>query len=161
MRMQAVKIRSTRREEFLGLSTAVWEQSISKEGAVPPIPRNEGIDVRGGMRVFLCIPLAFGRLDPEERSFDGSGDANMSPENFEKSLWFQGGHVVIKAPGEAASTCRSNCPKGELIERRNDHVIASRSLQGEIRNMEVVEDFEWRPHVAVSFVVERHKEIQE
>ena len=27
--------------------------------------------------------------------------------------------------------------------------------------MEVVEDFEWRPHKAVSFVVERDKEVQE
>ena len=32
-----------------------------------------------------------------------------------------------------------------MIERTYDYVIASRSFQGEIRNMEVVADFESRP----------------
>ena len=44
---------------------------------------------------------------------------------------------------------------GELIERTYDYVIDSCSLQEKIRNMEVVEDFESRPHKAVSIVVER------
>ena len=42
-----------------------------------------------------------------------------------------------------------------------DNVIACNSLKGNITQMEVVEDFESRPHKAVSFVVKREKEIQE
>ena len=39
--------------------------------------------------------------------------------------------------------------------------VASRSLQGKIKNMEVVDDFESRPRKAVFFRVERDKEVQE
>ena len=49
---------------------------------------------------------------------------------------------------------------GEIIERAYDYVIASLSLQGRIKNMEVLEDFESRPHKAVTFLVEREKEFQ-
>ena len=59
-----------------------------------------------------------------------AGDANMCPEDFEESLWLQSRHLFIEALTEA-SMC-----------------------------MEVVEDFESRPHKAVSFVVERDKEVQ-
>ena len=48
------------------------------------------------------------------------------------------------------TTCRSKGPKGEWIERTNDEVIASGSLKGNILQMEVVEDFESRPHEAVN-----------
>ena len=44
-----------------------------------------------------------------------------------------------------------------MIERTYDYVVASRSLLGEIKNMEVVEDFESRPHEAVAILVERQK----
>ena len=50
------------------------------------------------------------------------------------------------------------CPTGEWIERTCDCVIAWHSLRGRISQMKVVEDFESRPHKAVSFVVE---EVQE
>ena len=63
-------------------------------------------------------------------------------------------------PEEGVSTCRSKSPKGELLERTHDYVTASRSLRGEIKNTEVVDDFESRPHKAVSFIVERDKEVQ-
>ena len=46
---------------------------------------------------------------------------------------------------------------GELTEWTYAHVIASHSLQGKIKNMEVVEDFESRPHTAVTFLVERDR----
>ena len=36
-----------------------------------------------------------------------------------------------------------------------------KNLKGKITKMEVVEDFESRPHRAVSFVIEREKEVQE
>ena len=51
-------------------------------------------------------------------------------------------------------------PNGELIERTYDHAIASHSLQGRIKNMEVVEDFESRPHKEATFLVERNKDFQ-
>ena len=44
-------------------------------------------------------------------------------------------------------------PKREWIERTDDYVIASGSLKGKISQMEVVDDFESRPHKAVSSCV--------
>ena len=41
------------------------------------------------------------------------------------------------------------------------NVVASRSLKGIISQMQMVEDFESRPHKAVSFVVRREKETKE
>ena len=87
-------------------------------------------------------------------------DANMCPEDFEKSLWFQREQMHVVAPKEA-STCRSKSPKGEWIERTYDYAIASGCLKGKILQVEVMEDFESRPHEAVSFVVEREKEMRE
>ena len=46
--------------------------------------------------------------------------------------------LIIGAPEEGISTCRSKGPKGEVAEITCDYVIASRSLQGEIKNMGVV-----------------------
>ena len=57
-----------------------------------------------------------------------------------------------------ASTCKSKGPKDVWIERTSDHVVASGSLKGKILQMEVVEDFEPRPHKAVPFVVRREKD---
>ena len=80
----------------------------------------------------------------------------MCREDFKKSLWFNSRHMFIEAPGEGVSTCRSKGPTGECIE---DYVIAV-SLQGTIKNMEVVEDFESRPLTALTFMVEGDKEFQ-
>ena len=57
-------------------------------------------------------------------------------------------HVV--AP-EKVSTCRSKSAEGEWIGK----------VYGKISQMEVVEDFESRLHRAVSFPVEREREMQE
>ena len=111
----------------------------------------------------LCrAHLAFGRTDVEKCGHDGSrGEnhqtsvacgANMDSRNFKNSLWFRRKCVSIEAPEEGMSTCRSKRPKGEAIERTYDHVLASRILQRKIKNMEVVEDFESRPHKAVTFL---------
>ena len=59
-----------------------------------------------------------------------AGDANMCPEDFKKGLWFENRHVFIKVPGERVSIWRSKGTNGEFIERTNDHVVASHSLQG-------------------------------
>ena len=88
-------------------------------------------------------------------------DANTNPEHFKKSLWYNSRHVFNGAPGEGISTWRSNGPNGELIERMYVYVIASHSLQGKIKIMEVVEDFESKPRKAVTFLVEREEEIQD
>ena len=59
-----------------------------------------------------------------------------------------------------ASTCRSNGPKDEWIARKCDCVVAGGGLKGKISQVEV-EDFESRPHKAVSCVVEREEEVKE
>ena len=87
-------------------------------------------------------------------------DANTCPEDFKKSLWFQNRHMFIQAPGEGVSTCRSRGPNCELIERTYDCGIANHSLQGQTKNMEVVEDFESRPHKAATILAERDKQFQ-
>ena len=87
-------------------------------------------------------------------------DAHMCPEDFEKGLWFQRGAIHMVAP-KGVSTCRSKGPKDVWIERTYDYVVASGSLKGKILQMQVVEDFESRPHKAVSFVVRRENEIKE
>ena len=58
------------------------------------------------------------------------------------------------APKEAP-TSRSEGSKLEWIERTCDYVIACCSLKGNISQMMAVEDSEWRPQKAASFVVER------
>ena len=47
--------------------------------------------------------------------------------------------------------------KGAWIEKVYEYVIACNSLEGKLSQMEV-EDFESRPHKAVSFLVERERE---
>ena len=44
-------------------------------------------------------------------------DSNMKPEDVKKSLWFKEKVHVHGAPEEGIFTCRSTCPKGELIDR--------------------------------------------
>ena len=68
--------------------------------------------------------------------------------------------MFVEARGEGVSTCRSEGPSGEFIERTCDCVIASHSVQGKIKHMEVVEDFESRPEKAFTFLMERDKEFQ-
>ena len=65
--------------------------------------------------------------------------------------------MFTEAPEKGISACRSKGPKSEATERTYDCVIASGSLQGKIKKMDVAEDFESRPHTAVAFLVERNK----
>ena len=51
-------------------------------------------------------------------------DANMCPEDSEKSLRFQREQMHVVAPKEA-STCRSKGPKDVWVERTCDYVVAS------------------------------------
>ena len=84
-------------------------------------------------------------------------DANMSPEDFEKSLWFRKDQMHVIAP-EGVSTCRSKSAEGECEERVCDYVKACRSQTWKFSDVKVIEDFESRPHKAVTFVVKRGKE---
>ena len=67
-------------------------------------------------------------------------------------------HVI--AP-EGVSMCRSKYAKGVWVEKAYDYVIACSRLKERTSDMQVIEDFELRPHTAVTFVVERGKERQE
>ena len=85
-------------------------------------------------------------------------DANMKPEGLNMSFWFKERRLCIEASGGGMSICRSKPSNGEVIERTHNHVIARRISHGKIKSMEVVEDFESRPHKAFIFLVERDKE---
>ena len=69
--------------------------------------------------------------------------------------------MSVELLAEGVSTYPSACPIGEQIERTYDCVIATKTLQGKIWNMEVVKDFESRMHKAVTFQVDRDKDLQE
>ena len=57
---------------------------------------------------------------------------------------------------------RAKGRKDVWIERTYDFLVASGSLEGKISKMEVVvEDFESRPHKAMSFEVRREKETED
>ena len=66
----------------------------------------------------------------------------------------------VNAPA-GVSTCRSKNAEGEWVEKVHDYVIACSSLKENKTDMKVMEDFESRPHKAVTSVVERGKERQE
>ena len=51
-------------------------------------------------------------------------------------------------------------PNGELLERTYGYVIAIRSLQGNIKDMKVLQEFESRPYKPIAFQVERDREVQ-
>ena len=161
-------------------SGGVFVAVDSNLGAVVSIPGNEGtiaqacVNVRGGLRVFsvyfwhsdgwtprneALLEAVVRQAKTTRHQWSVACDANMCPEDFEKSLWFRREWMHVVAPKEAP-TCRSKGPKGEWIERTYDYVIACNRLKRKISQMKVVEDFESRPHKAM-FFVEREKVIQE
>ena len=110
-------------EEFCGSrqqsGSSCWRE---REGAVMSIPGNEGrmahvwVKVRGGMRMFApYFWYTEGRSPRNEAILEmvlkRGCDANMSPEDFEKSLWFRKDQMHVTTP-EGVSTCRSKMPKG-------------------------------------------------
>ena len=58
-------------------------------------------------------------------------DANMCPEDFEKSLWFRKDRMHVIAP-DGVSTCRSRSAKGDWVEKVYDYVTACNSTKREI-----------------------------
>ena len=101
---------------------------VGAEGAVASIPGNDGriaqawVNVRGGLCVFAVYfwqsegwtPRNEALLEAVVRQTKSPDpwlvacDANMCPEDFEKSLWSEG-------TPEEASTCRSKSPKAEWL----------------------------------------------
>ena len=69
-------------------------------------PRNEAI-----------LEAVLKRARATEHPWLEACDANMSPVDFEKSLWF----MLVIAP-KGASTCRSKSAKGEWHEKVYDYV---------------------------------------
>ena len=95
------------------------------------------VDVQRRTACLLGVPLALRRPEAvlKQELPDTpwlACDANMCPEDFENSLWFQRELMHVVVP-KVASTCRSKGPKGEWTERTNDYVIASGSLKGKFR----------------------------
>ena len=58
---------------------------------------------------------------------------------------------------EGVSACRSRSAEGELVADVYDYVKTCSSLKGIISDIQVIEDFESRPHKAVTFAVQRGK----
>ena len=166
---------------FVGTDSNLGAVVGAQEGAIGSILGHEDriaqawVNVRGGLRFsqFACGIRKDGRREMKHcwkqfckelgsRSIQWliACDANMSLEDFETSLWFRTDQVHVIAP-EGVSTCRSKNAKGELVEKVYDYAKACSSQKGEISDMKVIEDFESRPHKAVTFVVERGKEKQE
>ena len=178
MKEQATRIKSIHQEDFRQQSgSSCWRERRSscvhprKEGRIAQV----WVHARGGMRLFAAyfwhteawfprdkaiLEAVLKRTRATKHPWLIACDANMSPENFERSLWFRKDQMHVRAP-EGVSTCRSKNVKGDWIEKVYDYVIACNSLKGEISKMKVVEDFESRPHEAVIFAVERGRERQE
>ena len=122
----------------------------AEEGAIESIPGNEGriaqawVNVRGGLRIFsvyfwhsegwssrneALLEAVLKRSRTTKHPWLIACDANTSPEDFEKSLWFWRDQMHVIAP-EGVSTCRSKNAKGEWVEKVYDYVIACSSLKG-------------------------------
>ena len=101
------------------------------------IPGNEGriahawVNVRGGLRIFSVYfghsegwssrtealqEAVLKRTVTTRHPWLTACDANMSPEDFEKKLWFRKEQMHVMAP-EGVSTCRSRSAKGEWVEK--------------------------------------------
>ena len=145
---------------FVAIDSNLGAVVGAEEGTIESIPGNEGriahacLNVRGGLRIFsVCFWHSEGWSSRNEALLEAvlkrtrttkhpwliACDANMSPEDSEKSLCFRKEQMYVMAP-EGVSTCRSRSAKGERVG---------------------FEDFESRPQKAVTFVVERGKERQE
>ena len=154
---------------------------VGAEGAIELNPGNEGIiaqawlNVRGGLRILSVyfwhsegwlsrneglLEAVLKRTRTTKHPWLIVCDANMRQEDSEISLWFRIEQMYVMAP-EGVSTCRSRSAKGDWVEKVYDNVIACSSPEGRISDMQVREDFESRPHKAVTFVVERGEERQE
>ena len=129
------------------------------------------VNVRGSMRMFAACFWHTEGWSPRNEAIQEAvlkrarttkhprlmaSDADVSPEDFEKSFWFRKDQMHVIAP-EGVSTCRPKNAEGEWVEKVYDCAIVCNSLEGNNSKVYVLEDFESRPHKAVTFVVERGK----
>ena len=177
---QAVMIASIHQEEFfVAVDSNLGAVVGVEEGAIGSIPSNEGriaqawVNVRGGLRVFSMyfwhsedwtprsdeaqLEAVLKQARTTRHPLLTACDANMCPEDFEKSLWFQREQMHVVAPKEA-STCRSKGPKGECNERVHD-------LRHFERQFEKERSYRWRwwkiltqDHIKQCFCGQRRKE---
>ena len=166
---------------LVAIDSNLGEVVGAEEGATESIPGNEGriaqawVNVTGELRIFsvyfwhserwtsrneALLEAVLKRTQTTKHPWLIACDANMSPQDFEKSLSFRKDQIHLIAPA-GVSTCRSKNAKGEWVEKVYDNVVACSSLMGGFSNMKVMEDFVSRPHKADTFVVERGKERQE
>ena len=152
----------------------------AEEGAIESIPGNEGrlaqawVNVRGGLNVFsvyfwhsegwtlrneALLEAVLKQARTTRHPWLIACDANMCPEDFEKSLWFQKELTHVVTPKEA-STCRSKGPKRSGSKERMTtslRVVVSR---------EKFHRWRWRniqsqDHIKQSSLFYRGKEIKE
>ena len=150
MKEQAVRIGSIHQEVYWWRRQQLGSFFGSGRKAIESIPGNEGrlaqawVNVTGRLRVFsvyfwhsegwtvrneALLEAVLKQARTTRHPWLIACDANMCPEDFEKSLWFQRGLTRVVAPKEA-STCRSKGKKEEWIERTYDYIVASGSLKG-------------------------------
>ena len=109
----------------------------AEKGAIESIPGNEGIiaqawvNVRGRLRIFsvyfwhsegyveneVLLEAVLKRARTTKHPRLTTCDANMSPEDFEKSLWFRKDNMHVIAP-KGVSTCRS-----KKCQRRREEMV--------------------------------------
>ena len=130
---------------FVAIDSNLGAVVEEEEGAIESIPGNEGriaqawVNVGGGLRIFsvhfwhserwtprneALVEAVLKRARTTRHPWLIACDANMCPEDSEKSLWFQ------------RETMHEVAPKGD--------VQVERPKRGKISHMEMVEDFEPR-----------------
>ena len=116
---------------FVAIDSNLGAVVGAEEGAVESIPGNEGriaqacLNVRGGLRIFsvycwhsegwssrneALLEAVLKRTRTTNYPWLTACHANMSPEDFEKKLWFRKERMCVIAP-EGVSTCRSRSAK--------------------------------------------------
>ena len=146
---------------FVAIDSILGAVVGAEGGAIESIPGNEGriarawVNVRGESRIFsvyfwhseewssrdeALLEAVLERSRTTKHPWLMACDANMSPEDFERSFWFRKEQMFVMAP-EGVSTCRSRSANGEWVEKLYDYVVACSSLKGRISDMQVVKDF--------------------
>ena len=75
--------------------------------------------------------------------------ANMKPETFAQGKWFSERTMIIRVAAADVSTCRSKGPDGVEVQRMYDYVVACNDFWVKLRKVEVVDDYDSRPHKLV------------
>ena len=77
-------------------------------------------------------------------------DANMDPEDFNRNLWHKSRCMFLETPEKESPRAD---PRAHMANSSRERMTMSSPVEvcvGEIEDMEVVEDFESRPHKEVT-----------